>query len=420
MRWMHRSHVEPEPPSGPRFFCAAFLATLGLAVLAGPTWAQSPMVLVGDAGNAPNANSPGGSTGSVGYNYYIAAFETTIGEYTEFLNAAAASDPYGLYNLNMGTDANIFGIARNGVSGSYSYTATNPDRPVTYVSYYDAARYVNWLNNGKGTGNTETGAYTLSEAGIFAVSRAGNIAGIETTAPSTIAEGDQVTISGVAEAGFNGTFIVTKVLQFENKTVFTYDSTGQNVGLTLTTGSVSGVSATHAEDATFWIPTRDEWYKAAYYDPGAGGPAGDYWLYPTQSNDTPGNDGPGANTVNYKTDVYAVTQEPDLSSGELYLTPIGFYGEDSASHYGTYDQGGNVREWNEYMGNGARRGTLGGDWFSSVTPLGSDLTTTVALPTSETDRIGFRVASSVPEPSVAALLLLGGGWMASKRRRRIC
>lgn len=37
-------------------------------------------------------------------------------------------------------------------------------RPITYVSWFDAARYTNWLHNGQGTGDTETGAYTLNGA----------------------------------------------------------------------------------------------------------------------------------------------------------------------------------------------------------------------------------------------------------------
>ena len=33
--------------------------------------------------------------------------------------------------------------------------------PVTYVSWYDAIRFANWLNNGQGAGDTESGAYTI-------------------------------------------------------------------------------------------------------------------------------------------------------------------------------------------------------------------------------------------------------------------
>jgi MYXO-CTERM domain-containing protein len=36
------------------------------------------------------------------------------------------------------------------------------DKPVNFVSWYDAARFTNWMHNGQGGGDTETGAYTLS------------------------------------------------------------------------------------------------------------------------------------------------------------------------------------------------------------------------------------------------------------------
>lgn len=43
------------------------------------------------------------------------------------------------------------------------------NRPISYMSWFDAARFTNWLGNGQGSGSTETGAYTLSGAtsGIF-------------------------------------------------------------------------------------------------------------------------------------------------------------------------------------------------------------------------------------------------------------
>ena len=37
----------------------------------------------------------------------------------------------------------------------------------------------------------------------------------------------------------------------------------------------------------------------------------------------------------------------------------------SASPYGTYDQGGNVAEWNEEIVSGSNRGLRGGSWVNS-------------------------------------------------------
>ncbi len=114
-------------------------------------------MLVGNAGNA--ADDTG--FGSVAYNYRIATTEVTNAQYTAFLNAKAANDTLGLYNTNMGVD--LGGITRSGSNGSYTYTTISGrgDKPVNFVSWYDAIRFSNWLHNGQGTGDTETGAYTL-------------------------------------------------------------------------------------------------------------------------------------------------------------------------------------------------------------------------------------------------------------------
>ncbi len=118
-------------------------------------------VPVGNAGNAGEVQSQG-TFGAVSYDYRIATTEVTNRQYTEFLNFKAVSDPLGLYNANMGSDARG-GITQSGVSGGFTYAPkTNMgDKPVNYVSWYDAIRFANWLNNGKGSGDTETGAYTL-------------------------------------------------------------------------------------------------------------------------------------------------------------------------------------------------------------------------------------------------------------------
>ena len=95
----------------------------------------------------------------------------TIGQYTEFLNKVAKTDTYGLYNTNLATNQNIGGITRTGSSGSYVYTANSgaANLPVTYVSWGDAARFANWMQNNQPTGaqgplTTETGAYALNGA----------------------------------------------------------------------------------------------------------------------------------------------------------------------------------------------------------------------------------------------------------------
>ena len=55
------------------------------------------------------------------------------------------------------------GITQSGANGSYVYAAkTNMgSKPVVWVNWSDAVRFTNWLSNGQGSGDTETGAYKI-------------------------------------------------------------------------------------------------------------------------------------------------------------------------------------------------------------------------------------------------------------------
>ena len=149
-----------------RFLVPLFL--LGACFLLAPRPASAVPITIPTVpvGNLGNANDPATGSlylyGGVGYAYNIGTTEVTNAQYAAFLNEKAASDPLGLYNASMGSDARG-GISQGGVSGGFTYaTRTNmADKPVNFVSWYDSIRFANWLNNGQGTGATETGAYTL-------------------------------------------------------------------------------------------------------------------------------------------------------------------------------------------------------------------------------------------------------------------
>jgi len=117
-------------------------------------------VHIGDAGNADDTTG----YGSVAYEYRIGRFEVTAGQYTEFLNAVAQTDAYGLYNTNMWSHDRGCKIERFAGSGTeadpYQYRVAGEwaNRPVNWVSWGDAARFANWLHNGQDDGDTETGA----------------------------------------------------------------------------------------------------------------------------------------------------------------------------------------------------------------------------------------------------------------------
>ncbi len=122
------------------------------------------LVTVGDAGK-----------GGVNYDFLIGKYEVTAAQYTVFLNAVAKADPYGLYHEGMRVGSSAEGsrygcnIIQSGSAGNYAYSvvAGYENRPVNFVSWGDAARFVNWLHNGQPTGpqdasTTEDGAYTLN------------------------------------------------------------------------------------------------------------------------------------------------------------------------------------------------------------------------------------------------------------------
>lgn len=117
--------------------------------------------------NINNANDINGY-GSVSYNYRIGKYEVTNNEYAEFLNAIASTDSFEVYDETMNTSPRG-GIIRNGSSGDYTYSIKNymDNKPVIMITWFRAARYCNWLHNGKPSGlqnkyTTEDGAYTLN------------------------------------------------------------------------------------------------------------------------------------------------------------------------------------------------------------------------------------------------------------------
>ena len=150
-----------------------------VAALASAGWAVTiETVPVGHVGNAADSMVPTVTGmvqhGRVDYAYRIGTYEVSNAEYGEFLNSVATvGDPHGLYNTDMGGGWNdIGGISRtgSGMGGDpwvYSTRAGRANRPVNYVSFWDACRFANWLHNGQQgggqeLGTTENGAYFLN------------------------------------------------------------------------------------------------------------------------------------------------------------------------------------------------------------------------------------------------------------------
>ena len=161
--------------------------------------------------------------------------------------------------------------------------------------------------------------------------------------------------------------------------------------------------------ANTFLPSENEWYKAAYYSPG-----GVYFDYPTGTDLTTVCAAPTAtpNTANCANVVGAVGV-PAVGA----VTDVGAY-TGSASPYGTFDQGGNVAEWNEEIAfTPEMRGNRGGSWFLSDVYLAAGSPTLGAHPDTELYFIGFRVASAIPEPSTGLLVMTGLLGLAYRQRR---
>ncbi|NQT88464.1 SUMF1/EgtB/PvdO family nonheme iron enzyme, partial [bacterium] len=138
-----------------------WLVAIVAAAVGGAHAGPPATVFVGDPGNSPDHTT----FGAVRYSYRIGKYEVTNAEYCAFLNAAAKTDAYGLYSAGMAGQHG--GIVRGGAPGALTY-AVKPgmgNKPVNFVSWYDAVRYANWLTNGRGDGSTETGAYTIRQDG---------------------------------------------------------------------------------------------------------------------------------------------------------------------------------------------------------------------------------------------------------------
>jgi len=314
-----------------------------------------PTVPVGDPGNA--ADNTG--YGSVAQPYRIGTYEVTTGQYTAFLNAVAQTDTYGLYNPAMGDPIGELGcnIQRSGSPGSYTYRVatqeTEPEwanRPVNYVSFWDAARFANWLQNGQ--------------------------PGLTTPVPQD------------ANSTERGTYTLDGYTGSDGRTI------SRNAG------------------AIWFIPSENEWYKGAYFDPSKSGGAG-YWDYPTKTDDPsppvaevpPGRSEPPG-SANYN----------NVGDGTHSLTEVGAYSQ-SGSPYGTFDQGGNVWEWNESLMSAPERGLRGGSHGDVPSQLQASSRHPGYYPYITYEHIGFRVGST-PEPGGIAMLVSGTAALFIWWRRR--
>ena len=174
--------------------------------------------------------------------------------------------------------------------------------------------------------------------------------------------------------------------------------------------------ATRSPGAKYWIPSVDEWLKAAHYDPNKEEPGeGGWWVYPNGSDTKPVTGIPGVGETS--ADLF------ELIGDEAWQTPVGSYPK-TQSPWGLLDVSGGASEWLEDW-------LFPDDFIDRVTD-GTSIDTVLGGLT-DPDRIGIgniastpdlgrrnfglRLASAIPAPSSAVLVgvfVLGGGI----RRRR--
>ncbi|MDR2429752.1 MAG: SUMF1/EgtB/PvdO family nonheme iron enzyme [Puniceicoccales bacterium] len=165
------------------------------------------------------------------------------------------------------------------------------------------------------------------------------------------------------------------------------------------------------------LPTENEWYKAAYYDPNKG--AGGYYTY---SFGHANGDCAHMDFANYD-QVYHDMMAPDWGNGVYFLNEVGFYENysGSLSSYGVADMTGNVWEWTDSQYNWYDRVVRGSAFHSDGLDLSAEFSRAHYAPSTEDNFIGFRVASVAPIPEPSTYGMIGGalvGLLCLVRRKR--
>ena len=143
-----------------------------------------------------------------------------------------------------------------------------------------------------------------------------------------------------------------------------------------------------ANGTTYFVPTEDEWYKAAYYD--ASGVDG-YSLYANGTDTAP---------------VAGTDANSNYALGKVWIVGTG-----TEEQNGTYDMMGNVFEWMEDSTGIVRGGAYyNGYQSSSQSIAGMD-------PDIVNMGVGFRPVEVVPEPATIGMVGLVGALALLIRRR---
>ena len=273
-------------------------------------------------------------------------------DFVDIGNAGNAADNTGYgavgYNYQMGA----YEVNEGMIS---SYNAANPsllitmdqnprgvNKPATSVNWNEAARFVNWLNASQG----HAAAYKFTTSGA----------------------NDHIALWTAGDAGYDASN------PFRNS------------------------------EAHYFLPSQNEWYKSAYYDPDKNGGTGGYWDYATGSDTVP------TATYGGTADETAVYRDGVNASP---LAPADITNAGGLSPYGTMAQNGNVWEWMESGATAPNdladeaRVIRGGYWISNSTQILWSYHKTPS-PTSTYYAYGFRVAAVSEFPPITGFYVIGG------------
>jgi formylglycine-generating enzyme required for sulfatase activity/serine/threonine protein kinase len=308
---------------------------------------QIELVRVGDPGNPPDTNG----FGSVPYEYHIGKYEITNEQYCAFLNAVAKSDAYGLYNEGMNKDGSALSIERTGTEGNYRYQVMQraPE------------------------GHVNAGAQLSAQRPISCVS--------------------WVSAARFCNWLHNG------------------QSDGDTECGAYALNGLTGARVQREKGARFFLPTEDEWYKAAYYRGSERNAEGSYWKFAVRSNDAPQKwftvaIWPFAKIGDWKGHAKAINAQQDAVSmanwgrgGGVWdtLAPVNHF-PNTVTGYGCQCMCGNVAEWVDPQGavspeKGIERG---GFWWEGADLPDASFRQERSVQTS-IPGIGFRVAAMMDQ-----------------------
>ncbi len=288
----------------------------------------------------PTCTQCGPSTtfGAVSYPYAISKFELTNQQYVDFLYAVAASDPNELYNFEMGLEEPPFPFHGGIVQEG---TAGSFTYRVVPGRANKPVNYVGWYDALRFANWLHNGRPTGPQG----------------------------------------------------------SATTEDVAYTITFAGILANSIVRNPGAQYFVPTENEWYKAAYYRAATA----TYFDYPTSSDsistcDAPTSlsnrancDGPGSNPA-----------DADVDD----LTDVGSF-TGSLSPYLTADQAGNLWEWTEQIGSTASTRFVRGESFAFMNTSTAASVRDVCATNCEVVNYGIRIAAAVPEPDLPLLVAVG-------------